>query len=280
MIVFPNCKINLGLSILDKRPDGYHNLQTIFYPLAVKDALEVIPSVDSVSNISTVDFTLSGFPVDGDPTNNLCVKSFYLLQRDYPMIPSTKMHLLKSIPMGAGLGGGSADGAFTLRLLNRLYSLNLSQVQLINYASRLGSDCPFFIINKCCYATGRGEILEPVTLDLSTYSFFLVNCDISINTGWAFSYLDSINKVPVSAAPDLKQIVTGPISRWKELLVNDFEAPVFQQYPEIKDIKDSLYQQGAVYAAMSGSGSTVFGIFEKNTVPPQWTGRGTSISVR
>lgn len=280
MIVFPNCKINLGLSILDKRRDGYHNIQTIFYPLAVRDAVEAIPSLGNVSTISTVDFTLSGLPVYGDPANNLCVKAFYLLQKDYPRMPSAKIHLLKSIPMGAGLGGGSADGAFTLQLLNRLFHLELSQQQLIDYASRLGSDCPFFIINKSCYATGRGEILEPLTLDLSTYSFFLVNCGISINTGWAFSFLDSLNKVTASAAPDLKQIITGPINTWKELLVNDFEAPVFQHYPEIKNVKDNLYEQGALYAAMTGSGSTVFGIFEKTTVAPQWTGRGTAILVK
>ncbi|MEO5997003.1 MAG: 4-(cytidine 5'-diphospho)-2-C-methyl-D-erythritol kinase [Chitinophagaceae bacterium] len=273
MIAFPNCKINLGLSIINKRNDGYHNLETIFYPLAFTDALEIIRDVQSTP-LSTDDitgsvtFSASGTPVPGDNKDNLCMKAYPLLQEDYPGLPSLKMHLHKAIPMGAGLGGGSADGAFVLTLLNTLFNLGLSSLELINYASKLGSDCPFFIINTPCFATGRGEILEPVSLDLSRYSFMLVNCGITVNTGWAFSQIDTPGEGSASKAmARLKDIILQPVSTWKDLLINDFELPVFKKYPEIKLIKDQLYDHGALYASMSGSGSSVFGIFEKNIRP-------------
>ena len=165
-------------------------------------------------------------------------------------------HLHKIIPMGAGLGGGSADGAFTLKLLNEKYQLNLSQKQLIGYATELGSDCPFFIINQPCYATGRGEILTPISLDLSAYKFVLVHPSIHINTKWAFEQL-----TPSKPSISINKIIDQPIKTWKELLVNDFEAPITKQYPIIGEIKHTLYQNGAIYASMTGSGSTVFGIF-------------------
>ena len=272
MIVFPNCKINLGLSIINKRNDGYHNLETIFYPLALTDALEIISSSREHPLAKTepgiVNFSASGLQVTGSEIDNLCVKAYQLLQKDYPEIPSIQMHLLKAIPMGAGLGGGSADGAFVLRILNTLFKLDLSTSELIAYAAKLGSDCPFFIINKPCYATGRGEIMEPLPLDLSGYTFALVNCGITINTAWAFTQLNHQIKDPVTQpVENFRDVVMQPVSNWKNILVNDFEQPVFVKYPAIKSIKEQLYKYGAIYASMSGSGSTVYGIFEKTTVP-------------
>ena len=256
MISFPNCKINLGLHILGKREDGFHNLETVFYPLALKDALELMPSSNSTTEI---EFTGTGLAVDGNMENNLCVKAYYLLKKDFPQLPAVKIHLHKTIPMGAGLGGGSADASFMLRLLNDKFKLNLSNTQLLNYALPLGSDCPFFIINKPCFATGRGEILEEIKIDLSAYKIVLINPGIHINTGRAFS-----NISPALPKKSVKEIVQQPIETWKTELKNDFEMPVFAAHPQVKEIKELLYQQGAIYAAMSGSGSTVFGIFEPN----------------
>lgn len=257
MIIYPNSKINLGLHILQKRTDGFHNLETIFYPLPLQDALEIIqhPSYHS----SEIEFTTSGLPIDADNENNICVKAFQLLKKDFPQLPSVKMHLHKVIPAGAGLGGGSSDGAFTLLLVNEKFNLGLSEAQLINYASQLGSDCPFFIKNKPCFASGRGEILEAIDLNLSNCKIVLVNPSIHINTAWAFSQIKS-NQERIS----LKEIIRSPVKDWKDVLKNDFEEAVFQKFPEIKTIKENLYQQGAVYASMSGSGSTVYGFFEKN----------------
>ncbi len=254
MIVFPNCKINLGLQILSKRDDGFHNLETVFYPVAFKDALELI--TDTTNNTG-IEFTGTGLLVDGKAADNLCVKAYYLLQKDFPRLPAVKVHLHKTIPMGAGLGGGSADGAFVLTLLNEKFKLNISTPTLLDYGLQLGSDCPFFIKNKPCYATGRGEILEDIAVDLSSYKMILINPGIHINTGWAFS-----NIKPASSKKSIKEIITQPVETWESELCNDFEVPVFEAHPEIKAIKDSLYNQGALYAAMSGSGSTLFGIFD------------------
>lgn len=256
MLSFPNCKINLGLHILNKREDGFHNLATVFYPVAIKDALEIIPSAST----SQIEFTQTGLTVEGNAAANICVKAYHLLKNDFPQLPGIKMHLHKTIPMGAGLGGGSADGAFALQLLSTKFELNLSQQQLINYALQLGSDCPFFIINQPCYATGRGEILEPITLHLSAYKIAVINPGIHVNTGWAFSQLSG-NSRP-AGSKSLKEIIEQPLFTWKEELTNDFETPVFNTHPPIKTIKETLYGMGAVYAAMSGSGSTVYGIFE------------------
>jgi 4-diphosphocytidyl-2-C-methyl-D-erythritol kinase len=249
MISFPNCKINLGLHILGKREDGFHNLETIFYPVPFREALEIIPS-------ATIEFAATGLAVDGDIENNLCIKAYRLLKKDFPDLPSVKIHLHKALPMGAGLGGGSADAAFMLKMLNERFHLNLSTDQLINYSLQLGSDCPFFIINKPCFATGRGEVLEEVAVDLSAYKIALINPGIHINTGWAFS-----NITPALPERSVKEIIQQPINTWKEGLKNDFEVAVFAAHPAIKEIKETLYTQGAVYAAMSGSGSMVFGIF-------------------
>jgi 4-diphosphocytidyl-2-C-methyl-D-erythritol kinase len=254
VVSFPNCKINLGLHILGKREDGFHNLETVFYPVPFRDALELIPSTNT-----DIEFTATGLAVDGNTTDNLCVKAYHLLKKDFPEIPAVKIHLHKAIPLGAGLGGGSADAAFMLKLLNEKFHLNLSTDQLINYALQLGSDCPFFIINKPCFATGRGEVLEEITVDLSGYKIVLINPGIHINTGWAFS-----NITPALTQKSIKEIIQQPISSWKEALKNDFETAVFTAHPAIKAIKETLYAQGAIYAAMSGSGSTVFGIFNTN----------------
>lgn len=253
MISFPNCKINLGLHILNKREDGFHNLETFFYPLPLRDALEIIKAEKTV-------FTSSGLPVPGNADDNICLKAYYLLKKYFAALPPVKIHLHKTIPVGAGLGGGSADGAFTLTLLNKKFNLELSIDQLINYALKLGSDCPFFIVNKPCIATGRGEILEPLSIDLSAYKFLIVNPGIHVNTGWAFSQI-----TPVFPEKSIAAIITQPVETWKKELKNDFEESVFKNHPEIKSIKEELYNQGAVYASMSGSGSTVYGIFKKET---------------
>jgi len=259
MLLFPNAKINLGLNVLRKREDGYHDIATVFYPVKFKDALEVIEDKDRHGFIK---FSCSGLPVFGSEEDNLCIQAYYLLKRDFPNLPAIRMHLHKAIPMGGGLGGGSADGAFVLKLLNEKFDLHLSTTQLLDYAAALGSDGPFFIINKPCYATGRGEILEEITLDLSAYKIVLVNPNIHVSTAWAFGEL---SKGSDSFKPsDPLTAIGQPINTWKEHLQNDFEKPVFEKYPEIKNVRDELYNAGAIYAAMSGSGSTVFGIFDKS----------------
>lgn len=255
MVVFPNGKINLGLNILRKRADGFHDLETVFYPVMVQDALELVRDPDG-SQLPV--FSHSGIPVDGPEENNLCLKAWQLIKQDFPDLPGVKIHLHKNIPMGAGLGGGSADAAFMLLMLNEQFRLELSHEQLLNYAAQLGSDCAFFITNQPCFASGRGEQLQPVETDLSAYHIVLINPGIHINTGKAFSKL-----TPAVPEYRIRDIIQQPVSTWKEKLVNDFEGPVFEEYPSIGAIKDDLYQQGALYAAMSGSGSTVFGIFEK-----------------
>jgi 4-diphosphocytidyl-2-C-methyl-D-erythritol kinase len=256
MVTFPNCKINIGLNIIGKRADGYHNLETIFYPLQIKDAIEIIES----DNESDIIFTAAGNIINVKDDDNLCVKSYRLLKKDFPQLPSIKMHLHKNIPMGAGLGGGSADASAVLLLLNKKFSLHISQEKLIKYASKLGSDCPFFIINKPCFATGRGEILEEINLDLSSYKIMIVNLGIHVNTRDAFSNLNQSNFSPIG---ELQEQIKQDITAWRNVIKNDFEKPIFEKYPEIEKIKNTLYENGAIYSAMSGSGSTVFGIFEK-----------------
>ncbi len=252
--MFPNGKINLGLHVTRKRADGYHDLETVFYPTLVKDVLEIIQA-------DVVEFTMSGLPVAGNVNDNLCLKAYHLIKIDFPELPPVKIHLHKVIPMGAGLGGGSADGAFKLLLLNQKFKLNLSKEQLINYALQLGSDCPFFIVNKPCYAIGRGEILEHLDVDLSTYKLVLVHPGIHVSTALAFSGLQ-----PAPPFISIKNILAQPITTWKQLLKNDFERPVFAMFPEIQKVKESLYEAGALYASMSGSGSCVYGIFEDKEI--------------
>lgn len=252
MIVFPNCKINLGLAVLGKRPDGYHNLQTVFYPLPFYDVLEVIQHSNSEPELS-----LSGIEIEGRPEKNLCIKAYRVLKNDFPHLPSISICLHKAIPAGAGLGGGSADGAFMLMLLNDKFKLNITQKKLLQYALALGSDCPFFIINKPCFAQQRGEVMETIQLDLSGYVLVLINPCIHVNTGWAFMQLNPSNN------NNINTIIQQPVETWQQQLVNDFELPVFEKYPEIETIKNNLIERGAIYASMSGSGSSVYGIFNK-----------------
>ena len=258
MIVYPNCKINLGLRILEKRTDGYHNLETIFYPIPLSDILEIIENPDP-ENSPNFPLSTSGLPIQGTPSSNLCVKAYKLLKKDFPKLPWVRVHIHKVIPIGAGLGGGSSNGAFALTTYNQVFNLGISDEKLATYAAELGSDCPFFISNKPSYAKGRGELLEPIQLDLSAYTFVVVNPGIYINTGDAFRDIK-----PAFPEKSLTEIIKAPLERWKDELVNDFEIPIFKKYPDIAAIKDDLYVAGALYASMSGSGSTVFGIFRKD----------------
>lgn len=258
MIIFPNCKINLGLDIIRKRTDGFHDLETVFYPLPIYDVLEIIPLNDNDVHNRSHQFSLSGSVIEDNPENNLCIKAYDLLKNDFANLPAIRIHLHKTIPIGAGLGGGSADASFTLKLLNRLFNLNLTDGQLFNYAAPLGSDCPFFIFNKTSFASGKGELLEPVNIDLSQYQLVLVNPRIHIHTGNAFSQV-----TPAQPQHSIKEIVQRPVETWKDDLKNDFEVPVFKQYPELAKIKDELYAAGAAYASMTGSGSSIYGLFDK-----------------
>ncbi len=258
MVTFPNCKINLGLNIIRKRSDGFHDLETVFYPLAFHDVLEIIVAGENDVQYSDTIFTTTGIPVEGSNESNLCIKAYALLKKEFPRIKGIKMHLHKAIPSGAGLGGGSADASFTLKLVDRIFKLNLTTNQFNDYASQLGSDCPFFMVNKPCFATGRGEQLEKITIDLNSYKFVLVNPGIHVHTANAFA-----QTTPALPVKSIKRIVQQPVTTWKGILKNDFEDSVFKQFPEIKKIKDELYDAEAVYASMSGSGSTVYGIFKK-----------------
>jgi 4-diphosphocytidyl-2-C-methyl-D-erythritol kinase len=250
MVVFPNAKINLGLNVTERRADGYHNLETVFYPLVLSDILEVLPG-------GIFEFQTSGLPVDANKDDNLVVKAFQLLNRDF-RLPPVAVYLHKVIPMGAGLGGGSSDAAFMLRALNNLSGLNLSDDHLKRYAVQLGADCAFFIENRPAVAAGIGDLLTPAEVDLSGYSIVLVKPPFPVNTAMAYRAI-----TPGRARIPVAGVVRQPIETWKGLLVNDFEAPVFDLFPDIGDIKKRLYDSGAVYASMSGSGSAVYGIFNK-----------------
>lgn len=256
MVVFPNAKINLGLRILRKRPDGYHDLETIFYPIPLNDVLEII------QHPSATTFHASGLTIDGDPLSNLCMKAYELVKKDYPALPHVQLYLHKIIPSGAGLGGGSADASFTLQLLNRLLNGVIDDETLHRYALQLGSDCPFFLENKPCLATGRGELLQPINISLKGYAIVLINPRIHISTKEAFAQLK-----PTEQSTSLRNLITQPISTWRDHIINDFETPVFLRHPDIASIKDTLYQSGALYASMSGSGSSVFGIFHEQQIP-------------
>lgn len=255
MIAFSNCKINLGLHIINKREDGFHNLETVFYPIPLADTLELIDNkIDAFNDIT---FTSYGLNIDGSLDSNLVVKAYRLLANDFKL-KAVDFYLLKNIPMGAGLGGGSSNAAFALKLLNDSFGLNLSNKQLENYAAMLGSDCAFFIENKPSYATGRGEILEPINIDLSGYFFVLVKPNIHVSTADAFSNVYKRGESLVS----LKELINNPIEKWNGLIENDFEKSVFKSHPRIGLIKNELYANGAIYASMSGSGASVFGLFK------------------
>ncbi len=252
MICFPNAKINLGLNVVSKRPDGYHNIETIFYPIPVKDALEVIKA-------DTFSLTQTGIPVDTPIEKNLVIKALCLLKSRYEL-PELEVHLLKAIPFGAGLGGGSADAAFMLKLLNDYCELHIPEDSLEELASGIGADCPFFIRNTPVFASDTGNIFEAVELSLAGYHLCLVKPNVAISTPEAYSMV-----TPAAPSISLKEIIQKPIGEWKELMVNDFEKSVFPKHPVIAKIKETLYEKGATYASMSGSGSSVFGLFKKAT---------------
>ena len=258
MLTFPNAKINIGLNIIEKRDDGYHNIQSIFYPIALQDALEVIENKEQTSE--RIIFTSSGIPIPGDITANLCYYAYHSIANDYTL-PNVKVHLHKHIPIGAGLGGGSADAAFFIKLLNDKFELGLAWGEMHNYARQLGSDCSFFITNKPAFAEGRGDNYETIQLDLSDYYIALIYPAIHINTAKAYSKV--IPKTPIHSLEN--DILNLPIEQWKDTIHNDFEDSIFPQFPAIKTIKEKLYSSGATYVAMSGSGSSVFGIFKNKT---------------
>jgi 4-diphosphocytidyl-2-C-methyl-D-erythritol kinase len=249
VVVFPNCKINLGLNILRKREDNFHDLETIFLPVEIHDVLEIVPAENKTH------ITVSGFST-GNLDNNLCLKAYHLVKKDFPRLPETAIHLHKAVPTGAGLGGGSADAAFMLRLLDQKFHLGIPSATLFDYALLLGSDCPFFLLNQPCLASGRGEVLRPVNVSLDGYLLLLISPGIQVSTAEAFKYIKPA--VPVNRIQDLMR---QPVDTWKYVLFNDFESYAFEKYPAIKRLKDEMYERGAIYAAMSGTGSSVYGIF-------------------
>ena len=259
MLTFPNAKINLGLNITEKRPDGYHNLETIFYPIPVEDALEINPLREGDGKYC---LHQAGMEIAGEAENNLVVKAYKLLDGLFDL-PPVDIHLFKHIPSGAGLGGGSADAAFMLKMLNEKFGLGLSSGTSEEYAARLGADCAFFIRNAPTYAEGIGNVFSPVSLSLKGYQLWLVKPDIFVSTRDAFSQIK-----PHRPERSLKETVQLPVEAWKEYMVNDFEESVFPQFPAIGAIKDEMYRQGAVYASMSGSGSSVYGLFAADAVLP------------
>lgn len=251
MVSFPPCKINLGLNVVSKRPDGYHEIITCFYPVKWCDALEMVPSKDFA-------FSTSGDPVPGTAADNLCVRAYEMLKRDFRIDP-VSIHLMKVIPTGAGLGGGSSDGTFTLRLLNDIFELALDNEKLRYYARQLGSDCAFFVDCKPAIGTGRGEVLSPVEVSLKGRFMIIVKPEVNISTAEAFSEI-----VPRTPAKDLRSVVVDhSIQEWRSLLQNDFEPSIFKRFPVIETIHAKLYAFGASYASLSGSGSAVYAIFEK-----------------
>lgn len=249
MVVYPNAKINIGLNIIKKRNDGYHEISSVFHPLLdVFDILEILPSDEFL-------FSSSGIEMLGE--NNICKKAWQLLHNDFG-IGNVKMHLHKLIPVGAGLGGGSADASFTLKALNKIFELDLSDLQLERYASILGADCPFFIDNTVKMVKGIGDKMTSIELDLSDYEIRLINPEIYISTKEAYEEI-----VPETPNFTVEEIIKQPIKEWKNKLKNDFEDTVFEKHPNLKSLKENIYQEGAIYASMSGSGSVLFGIFRK-----------------
>ena len=258
MITFPIAKINLGLNVVERRPDGYHNLQTVFCPVPIKDALEVQQMDDAFPTGSDCDLKVTNMQLEGNEKENLVVRAYQLLKKDFPTLPRIHAHLWKGIPVQAGMGGGSSDGAHMILLLNKMFSLGLSREQMIRYAAQLGADCAFFIIGQPCYAEGIGEQLKPISLNLNSWHIGIVRPDIPVSTREAFSLIR-----PHYPSMNCKDIVMHPIDTWRDRLTNDFEDSVFAQYPEIGEVKEHLYKMGAVYAAMSGSGSALFGLFKE-----------------
>lgn len=258
MILFPNAKINIGLKIIEKRDDGFHNIESVMYPIALCDALEVIENKEVTEN--KIIFTSSGIEIPGNPETNLCVKAYHLISADYPL-PKIKIHLHKHIPIGAGLGGGSSDAAFFIRLLNDKFETGISWGEMHHYARQLGSDCSFFVSNKPAFAEGKGDQFESVNLNLKDYFIVIVYPNILISTARAYSGVKP-QKPTRSLENDIQNL---PIEEWKEYIHNDFEDSIFHEFPDLQDIKQSLYEEGAIYASMSGSGSAFYGIFKNKT---------------
>ncbi len=250
MVAFPGCKINLGLHILNRRPDGFHDIHTCFFPLPWSDILEFLPA-------RSFRFECTGLEIPGPSTENLSVKAYHLLREDFNL-PPVQGHLHKIVPMGAGLGGGSADAAHTLKTIAALFSLELTTQQLASYAQRLGSDCAYFLLDSPAVGSGRGEILRPLHLSLSGYFLVLVTPKVHVSTAEAYRGV-----VPKSPGENLLSTLERPVTEWRDILTNDFELSVFARYPELAKIKEQLYSQGAVYASMSGSGSSIFGLFRQ-----------------
>jgi 4-diphosphocytidyl-2-C-methyl-D-erythritol kinase len=257
MISFPNAKINIGLNIIEKRTDGFHNIQSVMYPVGLTDVLEI---VENTENEAKIIFSSSGIHIPGDPQTNLIVKAYNLISHEH-LLPKVKVHLHKHIPIGAGLGGGSSDAAFFIKLLQQKFELDITWGEMHHYAKQLGSDCSFFVSNKPAFAEGKGDEYESLQLNLSGYYLVLIYPNIHINTTKAYSGVKP--KTPIrSLEEDIQNL---EISQWKEFIHNDFEDSIFPQFPELKKIKEKLYEEGAVYASMSGSGSTLYGIFKKKT---------------
>ena len=254
MQVFANAKINLGLHVTEKRADGYHNIETVFYPIGWCDVLDIQPSADTTPGVT---LTLSGIPVPGNPAENLLVKAYNLVSADYPM-PGVAVHLNKQVPIGAGLGGGSSDAAFFLKAINEIFELGLAWGELHHYARQLGADCSFFIANRPVLAEQKGYVYESIPLSLAGTHIVVVHPGIHVSTPEAYRGI-----TPKTPANNLENILLNePRNRWKDLLVNDFELNVFQNHPRIAQLKQQMYDAGAYYAAMSGSGSAVFGLFD------------------
>jgi len=251
MVCFPNAKINIGLNIINKRTDGFHNIETIFYPIPLFDVLEFTETENNTTNLKT-----TGNNLNIPDNQNICLKAFELLNKDFNLKP-LEIFLHKVIPSGAGLGGGSADAAFFIKFINNHFEIGLNDSQLEQYAAKLGSDCPFFIRNKAVFAYDKGGIFEAIKLDLSNYFIYLVKPDIFISTAQAYA-----NVIPSKPKTSIKHLITSPIENWKDLIINDFESNVFSIFPILKQIKEELYNQGAIYASMSGSGSSIYGIFK------------------
>lgn len=273
MITFPIAKINLGLNVVEKRADGYHNLQTVFFPVPLLDALDVQEMGAEFPSQYDCDLKVSNIHIDGDEQRNLVVRAYNLLKQDFSDMPRVHAHLYKGIPTQAGMGGGSSDCGFMITLLNKMFNLGLSDEQMIQYAARLGADCAFFILNKPCYAEGIGEKLQPIQLSLSGWYLSLVRPDIPVSTREAFALIK-----PHYPEFNCKEVVQLPVEEWRGKLTNDFEDSVFAVHPELGAVKDRLYQLGATYAAMSGSGSTLFALSKQPLNLDEFAQEGTFIT--
>lgn len=256
MLAFANAKINLGLNITEKRSDGYHNIETIFYPVKLNDVVEITDAKETTCVVKGID-------VPGAAKDNLCLKAFNVLRKDFGL-PAQQITLLKNIPVGAGLGGGSSDAAHLVKLVNEKFKLGLSVAAMQDYVRELGADCAFFIENRPAFAFGKGDEFEPIAIDLSNYHLVLVKPPVHVSTAAAYAGIK-----PVSPRRSIKDLIHLPVEKWKGQLENDFEPSVFSGYPEIEQVKSKLYQSGALFALMSGSGSCVYGIFNRKVSLPE-----------